>query len=218
MFKNNRLKIAVQKSGRLNEKSLEFLSKSGLEWEMVKDRLAQECTNLPIDIMFVRDDDIPRFVGEGVCHLGIVGQNLLEESLTTKIGSVQILSPLDFGRCRLSIAVPQNQNFSSLADLNGLRIASSYPRCLRSFLNKNKIKASLVELSGTVEIAPKLGIADAICDLVSTGSTLRSNGLKECATVFQSQAVLIQTTKPLDESSNAQMNQLLERMGVLCTL
>src|SRR5271170_3456002 len=185
MTKRKRLRIAVQKSGRLHDKSLSLLGKCGLDFDVRigKDRLLYQCADFPIDLMLVRDDDIPEYIADDVCDLGIVGINVLEEKTCAESGfkpeSVEILRKLGFGRCRLSIAVPNEAAFNNAASLRGKKIATSYPGQLRKFLAANKIKAEIVELSGSVEIAPALQVADAVCDLVSTGATLQSNGLKE---------------------------------------
>src|SRR4051812_30856980 len=169
MQPSQRLKIAIQKSGRLAEKSISLLMKCGLDFDIRKDRLVHECKDFPVDLMFVRDDDIPEYVADGVCHLGIVGENVIEEKYLSKSQKdpnvFQIVRRLGFGNCRLSLAAPEAVNFSNISDLNGLRIATSYPSCLSRFLSKNKLEATIVELSGSVEIAPRLKIADVICDL-----------------------------------------------------
>lgn len=201
MIERKRLRIAVQKSGRLSEKSLALLEKCGLDFDVGvgKARLLYQCADFPIDLMLVRDDDIPEYVADGVCDLGIAGMNVLEERLCgdsgLKADAVEILRKLGFGRCRLSIAVPEGASFDGPASLDGKRIATSYPGRLRRFLADNSVKAEIIKLSGSVEIAPSLQVADAVCDLVSTGGTLQSNGLREMLTVFESQAVLMRTRK-----------------------
>lgn len=221
MVKRKRLRIAVQKSGRLHDKSLSLLSKCGLDFDVRigKDRLLYQCADFPIDLMLVRDDDIPEYVADAVCDLGIVGMNVLEEKFCQGSGfkpeSVEIMRKLGFGRCRLSIAVPNQAGFDGAASLKGKKIATSYPWRLRKFLAENKIKAEIVELSGSVEIAPALQVADAVCDLVSTGATLRSNDLKEILPILESQAVLIRTRKP-GAATNGSLDLLLRRIdGVL---
>lgn len=215
MKESNRLKIAIQKSGRLAEKSIALLMKCGLDFDLRRDRLIHECKDFPIDLMMARDDDIPEYVADGVCQLGIVGRNIVEEKITSnkKAQSVQILKNLGFGGCRLSIAVEDRAAFVSKSDLNGLRIATSYPSCLKRYLDQNKIQAQIVELSGSVEMAPGLGIADAIFDLISTGGTLRSNGLKEIIPVLESQAVLIRTENPLSPLLSQDLERLLQRVN-----
>lgn len=180
---NGRLRLAIQKSGRLSEQTLEFLQKSGLRFEMVNRALVAPCENFPLELLFLRSKDIPEMVADGTAHLGICGQDSLQEEGETGLTT---LRELGFGRCRLSLAAPPE-----VKDIAGLRIATSFPRILGQYLAQQGIRATMVELSGSVEIAPGLGTADAICDLVSTGSTLRTNGLQELSTIMQSQAVLI---------------------------
>lgn len=182
-----KIKIAVQKSGRLSEKSLEIIQECGISFTNGTGKLLAVCYNFPMEILFLRDDDIPGYVEDGVADIGIVGQNVLEETGH----SVETIMSLGFGRCRLSLAVPRSFEYSSPADLHGKSIATSYPRLLGKFLEANKVSAEIHQISGSVEIAPGIGLADAICDLVSTGSTLLSNGLKEVGTVFSSEAVLV---------------------------
>ncbi len=217
---NQRLKIAIQKSGRLAEKSVALLIKCGLDFDLRKDRLIHECKEFPIDLMLVRDDDIPEYVADGVCHLGIVGENVIHEQYISDPNkhphSIQTLIQLGFGKCRLSLAVPEGMTYSSPSDLNALRIATSYPSSLKRFLSQNKIEARIIELSGSVEIAPNLKIADAICDLVSTGVTLKSNGLKEVIPILESQAVIIRTSKDLSPTLSQDLERLKQRIkGVI---
>ncbi len=206
-----RLRLALQKSGRLNEKSIQLLERCGLNFEWAKDKLFCKCLNFPLDVMLVRDDDSPEYVEDGVCDLGIVGLNVLEEKI--RDGSVTTLKRLGFGRCRLSIAFPNELPFSDWPSLSGLRIATSYPETLGRFLRDKSIEAEVVKISGSVEVAPALKIADAICDLVSTGATLRSNGLREVATILESESVLIQTKKREENSETARLVQRID--GVL---
>lgn len=216
MFEKDRIRIAFQKSGRLSEKSLELLTKCGLSFESSKDKLFSRCDNYPLDVMLLRDDDIPEYVNDGVCDLGIVGFNVLEEKLLGRHAKssdgVDILRKLGFGYCRLSLAVPNEANYTGLNFFKGLRLATSYPRALAKFLKENDISADIVEISGSVEIAPALRIADAICDLVSTGSTLRSNGLREVETILQSESVLVQTKQPMSEQKQKDISRLLQRI------
>jgi len=184
---DNNLKIAIQQKGRLTANSLEFLMQIGLDFEAYKRCLYSSCKNFPMDILYVRDDDIPDYVGNGTVDLGIVGEDVINES---KIKNKKIL-PLNFGFCSLFIACPKKINISKAADLQNLRIATSYPNCLKKYLLKNKVKAKIIKLAGSVEIAPALNVADCICDLVSTGHTLKMNGLKPVLKVFDSQAYLI---------------------------
>ncbi len=220
MLKKDRLKIAIQKSGRLSEKSISLLMKCGLDFDLRKNRLIHECKDFPVDLMLVRDDDIPEYVADGVCHLGIVGQNIVEEKYKSQSkknpSSIETLLQLGFGVCRLSIAVPESSNTSHIKQLQGLRIATSYPSILRRFLDQNEVDAKIVELSGSVEIAPSLRIADAICDLVSTGMTLKSNGLKEVIPLLESQAVMIRTAQPFSPLLTQDLERLIQRIrGVI---
>jgi len=211
-----RLAVAVQKSGRLNEKSLALLSQCGLSFDAPKsnDKLILRSPDLPVDLMMVRDDDIPEYVASGICEMGVVGQNVLEERRLSEAGAdgVEVLRELGFGRCRLSIAVPASAPFEGASSLEGRRVATSYPGLLRGFLARSGAKAEIVHLSGSVEIAPSLHIADAICDLVSTGSTLQSNGLREVLNVFESQAVLIGTARPVPDVVARTRGQMLTRI------
>lgn len=181
------LKIAIQKSGRLNEKSVELLKNCGLNFENYKSSLISPVSNFPLEILFLRDDDIPEYVQDGIADLGIVGENVIQE---TEV-EVSYLQKLGFGKCSLKIAVPNNTNIQSVADLNGRSIATTYPVILNKYLNELGIQSDIRTISGSVEISPGLGLSDAICDLVSTGGTLKSNGLKPFADVMSSEAVLI---------------------------
>jgi len=181
------LKIAIQKSGRLNEKSVELLKNCGLSFENYKSSLISPVSNFPLEILFLRDDDIPEYVQDGIADLGIVGENVIQE---TEV-EVSYLQRLGFGKCSLKIAVPNNDDIQNLAGLNGKSIATTYPIILGKFLKENGIQSDIRTISGSVEISPGLGLADAICDLVSTGGTLKSNGLKPFADVMSSEAVLI---------------------------
>ena len=184
---NGRLKIAIQKSGRLTDPSLELLRKSGLDFEFQRHSLYSPCRNFDIDFLALRDDDIPEYVQDGVADLGIVGENMVRE----RGAKVKVLSRLGYGHCRLVISVPQGTTIKSLGELDGKRIATTYPVTLKQFLRSNKIKGDIVVLSGAVELAPTLDVADAICDIVSTGTTLKVNGLRPLTTVLESQAALI---------------------------
>lgn len=181
------LKIAIQKSGRLNEKSVELLKNCGLSFENYKSSLISSVSNFPLEILFLRDDDIPEYVQDGIADLGIVGENVISE---TEV-SVSHLQKLGFGKCTLKLAVQNNSTIETIADLNGKSIATSYPVILRKFLEGNNIQADIRMISGSVEISPGLGLSDAIFDIVSTGGTLKSNGLKPFADVLSSEAVLI---------------------------
>ncbi|HQT24111.1 MAG: ATP phosphoribosyltransferase [Sphingobacteriales bacterium 17-39-43] len=181
------LKIAIQKSGRLNEKSVELLKNCGLSFENYKSSLISTVSNFPLEILFLRDDDIPEYVQDGIADLGIVGENVISETGV----DVSFLQMLGFGKCTLKLAVQTHSNIQNIADLNGKSIATSYPVILKNFLDKNNISADIRTISGSVEIAPGLGLSDAIFDIVSTGGTLKSNGLKPFAEVMKSEAVLI---------------------------
>jgi ATP phosphoribosyltransferase len=212
-----RLKIAVQKSGRLTDNSLELLSRCGLKYSRGKDQLMCYGENMPLDVLFVRDDDIPDLVQEDVCDLGLVGLNVVEEkrlafqarAIAPLFETVQLL---DFGRCKLCIAVPDGFDYQDPKSLQGKRIATTYPNVLARFLADNAINAEVVVLSGSVEIAPRLGRADLICDLVSTGSTLAANHLRLAHTVLESQAVLIRTPMPIPSEKQAWTRRLLMRI------
>ena len=181
------LKIAIQKSGRLNEKSVELLKNCGLNFENYKSSLISPVSNFPLEILFLRDDDIPEYVQDGIADLGIVGENVIQE---TEV-AVSYLQRLGFGKCSLKIAVPNTNDIQSIEELNGTSIATTYPVILGKFLKEKGINADIRTISGSVEISPGLGLSDAICDLVSTGGTLKSNGLKPFADVMSSEAVLI---------------------------
>jgi ATP phosphoribosyltransferase len=183
------LKIAIQKSGRLNEKSVELLEHCGLSFENYKSSLISPVSNFPLEILFLRDDDIPEYVQDGIADLGIVGENVINETEA----EVSYLQKLGFGKCSLKIAVPNNNSIQELSHLNGKAIATTYPVILGKFLKENNIKADIRTISGSVEISPGLGLSDAICDLVSTGGTLKSNGLVAFSHVMSSEAVLIGT-------------------------
>ncbi|MCD8739456.1 ATP phosphoribosyltransferase [Mucilaginibacter roseus] len=199
------LKIAIQKSGRLNEKSVELLKNCGLNFENYKSSLISPVSNFPLEILFLRDDDIPEYVQDGIADLGIVGENVIQE---TEV-DVAYLQPLGFGRCSLKIAIPNNSDISSLASLNGKAIATTYPVILNKYLQSNNIEADIRTISGSVEISPGLGLSDAICDLVSTGGTLKSNGLKPFADVMSSEAVLIGRK---GEEDNDLIQELIQRV------
>lgn len=181
------LRIAVQKSGRLSEDSLKLFKECGIKFESGGSKLRSVSSNFPIEFLFLRDDDIPGYVEDGVADLGVIGQNVLMENLK----KVDIVKELGFSKCRLSLAIPRNETYTDLTYFEGKNIATSYPNLTNQFLLANDVKAQTHEISGSVEIAPSIGLAEGICDIVSTGGTLLSNGLKEVAEVFKSQAVLI---------------------------
>lgn len=183
-----RLTIAIQKSGRLHDDSMKMLKECGIDVSNGVNKLKAEASNFPIEVYFLRDDDIPQYVEDAVADIGIVGENVVYE----KNKAVEVFDKLGFGKCRLSIAVPRNENYGQDPYfLQGKRIATSYPVLVQKYLDENMINAEIHEISGSVEIAPGIGLADAICDLVSSGSTLFMNGLKEVETILHSQAVLI---------------------------
>ncbi|MCA6364612.1 MAG: ATP phosphoribosyltransferase [Bacteroidetes bacterium] len=202
-----KLRIAIQKSGRLNEDSIRLLRECGIEFNNGQQKLKAEAHNFPLEVFFLRDDDIPQYVEDGVADIGIVGENVLLE----KGRKVKLIERLGFGKCRLSLAIPRNEKYKSVNDLDGKRIATSYPNLLKRFLKKQQIKAEIHEISGSVEIAPGIGLADAICDLVSSGSTLLTNGLREVETVLQSEAVLVANAN-LNEAQQRILERLLFRL------
>lgn len=205
-----KLKIAIQKSGRLSESSLKLLKECGIEFNNGLNKLKAEAFNFPLEVFFLRDDDIPQYVEDGVADIGIVGENVYLEKKKT----LTMIDKLGFGKCRLSIAIPKEQKFSSLKDFNGKRFATSYPVILSDYLKKNKVEAEIQEISGSVEIAPGIGLADAICDLVSSGSTLFTNGLKEVDVVLNSEALLV-ANKQLKKDKQIILNKLLFRIGAV---
>ena len=213
----NRLRLAIQKSGRLTEKSLSLFLKCGIDFDLRKDRLMHECKDFPIDLMLVRDDDIPEYIADGVCHLGIVGENVVEEKhfADPRVSTPQlsVVRKMGFGTCRLSLALPDETQVNSIQDFQGMRIATSYPNCLQKYLSQHGVTAQIIELNGSVEIAPTLKIADAICDLVSTGGTLRSNGLKEVFKIFESQAVLVRSTSRFSDELDSALSRLMQRVN-----
>ncbi|MBY0423503.1 MAG: ATP phosphoribosyltransferase [Parvularculaceae bacterium] len=215
-----RLRIAIQKSGRLSDESHELLKLCGLTISRGRDTLYGRVQELPIDILLVRDDDIPAFVAGGACDVGIVGDNVFaEDALAPESAAPAILvKKLGFSRCRLMIAAPQEWAWSGPAALAGKRIATSYPGLTRRFLEREGVEATTVVMQGAVEVAPRLQVADAICDIVSTGATLEANGLKAVATVFHSEAVLIRCAAPFDAGKQNILDSLLKRIdGVLAS-
>jgi len=204
------LKIAIQKSGRLYEQSVQLLKECGIELNNGNRQLKVKAFNFPAEAYFLRDDDIPQYVADSVADVGIVGENVVFE----KEKDLNIVSKLGFGRCRLSIAVPKNMNYLGASNLNGLKIATSYTVLLQKFLTENNLKADIHEISGSVEIAPGIGLADAICDLVSSGSTLFTNNLKEVEVILDSQAVLV-ANKNLDEENRKILENLILRINAV---
>jgi len=217
MDKQTRIKVAIQKSGRLTDNSLELLSKCGLKYSRGKDQLICYGENMPLDILLVRDDDIPDLVQQDVADLGIVGLNVIEEKrlnfAARGIGPLfEQLMLLDHGKCRLSIAVPDDFYYQGVQSLQGKRIATTYPNILGRYLKQNDIKADVVTLSGAVEIAPRLGRADLICDLVSTGATLVANHLNEVETILESQAAIIRTPIAVSNEKQEWIQRLMMRI------
>ena len=201
------LKLAIQKSGRLHEDSIKLLNDCGIAVKSGGNHLRTVADNFPLEVYFLRDDDIPQYVEDGVAHLGIVGENVLYE----KGKNVEIIEALGFGKCRLSIAVKKTDEYGTAGFLQGKKIATSYPVLTQKFLNENRINAEIHEISGSVELAPGIGLADAVCDLVSSGSTLFMNGLQEVQTILKSQAVLIRQHEMENELQKI-ISQLLFRI------
>jgi len=203
-----KIKIAIQKSGRLSEDSVKLLKETGINFSNGTGKLCSIASNFPIEILFLRDDDIPQYVSDGVADIGIVGENVfIEQNYNAKI-----INKLGFSKCRLALALPKSVRDISISQLNGKSIATSYPNILKNFLIANNISADIHVISGSVEIAPSIGLADAICDIVSSGSTLIMNGLKELITVMESEAILIKNNTLLKEKEDI-INQLLFRIN-----
>ncbi len=201
------LKIAIQKSGRLSEKSLELIEECGIKLVQGKRRLISSSQNFPVEVLYLRDDDIPQYVYDGVADIGIVGENEMLE----KEKDVELVDRLGFAKCRLSLAIPQSEDYSDVSYFKGKKIATSYPRILKNYLDNHQIDAEIHEISGSVEIAPSIGLADSIFDIVSSGSTLISNRLKEVEVVCQSEAVII-ASPGLSESKRNILNDLIFRI------
>ena len=201
------IRIAIQKSGRLHDDSIKLLKECGIELNNGTKQLKATAFNFPMEAYFFRDDDIAQYVADGVADIGILGENIVEEVEE----EVDVIYKLGFGRCRLSIAMPKAFDYQSVQDLNGLKIATTYPKLLKKFLEKNKVDVDIHTISGSVEIAPGIGLADAVCDLVSSGNTLFTNGLKEVEVILQSEAVMV-ANKNLDAEKTAILNNLLLRV------
>ena len=201
------IRLAIQKSGRLNNDSLSLLKDCGINIENGKDQLKTSATNFPVEVFFLRNGDIPQYLRDGVVDLAIIGENLLEE----KGSDLEIIEKLGFSKCRVSIAFPKEVEFKSISDLNEKRIATSYPNTVKMFLKKNNINAEIHVINGSVEIAPNIGLADAICDIVSSGSTLFKNNLKEVLLIAKSQAVLVKSNELTNEQIEI-VNKLLFRL------
>ena len=198
-----RLKLAIQKSGRLHDDSMRLLKECGIDIENGVNKLKADATNFPLELFFLRDDDIPQYVEDGVADIGFVGENVVYE----KAKNVEVAYELGFGKCRLSFAVRKEEQYTGPKFLEGKKIATSYPVIVQEYLDKNNVKAEIHEISGSVEIAPGIGLADVVCDLVSSGSTLFMNGLIEAETILQSQAVLIKKA-----GFNQEASRILERL------
>ena len=201
------IKLAIQKSGRLNKESLELIKDCGVNFEIYRDQLKVISKNYPIEIYFLRNGDIPKYLNDGVVDLAIVGENTLNE----KNYQLNIIEKLGFSKCRISVAVPKDFKYESVDDLNNIRIATSYPNTLKKFLKKEGVKSDLHIINGSVEISPSMGLADAICDIVSSGSTLFENNLVEVVTLFESQAVLVQSNN-VKKDLYSEINNLVFRI------
>lgn len=202
-----KLKIAIQKSGRLHDDSIKLLKECGIEISNGVNKLKSEASNFPMEVYFLRDDDIPQYVEDAVADIGFVGENVVYE----KKRKIEVVEKLGYGKCRLSIAIKRHEQYTDANFLSGKKIATSYPQLVQQFLKEKNINAEIHEISGSVEIAPGIGLADAICDLVSSGSTLFMNGLKEAETILQSQAVLIKNNQ-LDTPQQLLLDKLLFRI------
>ena len=203
----SKLKIALQKNGRLSEKSIQLLEECGIKFPNGGGKLITESTNFPLEILFLRDDDIPQYVEQNVADIGIIGENVLYESQK----SINLIEKLGFSACRLSLAIPKDMDYQSLDFFNNKRVATSYPNILSDFFKNKNINTTIEVISGSVEIAPGIGLSEGICDIVSSGSTLLSNGLKEVEKVMESQAVLVASSN-LDEDKKQILEKLLFRI------
>lgn len=210
---NNRLTIAMQKNGRLSDESQKILQKSGVKFRSRDGKLLIRSNSFPIDILFVRDDDIPSLVNNGDADLAIIGENeLLEKTISKNLLNIKKILKLGFSKCRLSFAIPENEDY---IDLNNKKVATSYPNIVGNYFKKNSINASVVDIHGSVELTPHIGISDCICDLVSSGATLEANNLKEVVTILESEAVLIENSD-LDSNKLDLANKLINRIkGVI---
>ncbi|MFK3619488.1 ATP phosphoribosyltransferase [Pasteurella multocida] len=217
MIESKRLRIAMQKSGRLSQESQALLKQCGVKINLQEQRLIAYAENMPIDILRVRDDDIPGLVFDGVVDLGIIGENVLEEEELTRQAAGETvnykkLRRLDFGGCRLSIAIPQDETYNGISDLKNARIATSYPNLLKRYMQQQSVDFKTCSLTGSVEVAPRAGLADAICDLVSSGATLEANSLKEVEIIYRSKSCLIQRAAELSPEKQALVDKLLTRI------
>lgn len=205
-----RIRIAVQKSGRLNDDSLKLLKECGITIDTGEDRLKVSAINFPMDVFFLRNSDIPQYVEDGVADIAIIGENLLVE----KQHKVKVIKRLGFSRCKVSLAIPKSETYDGLGYFNGKRLATSYPNTLKQFLDDKGLTAEIHEISGSVEIAPNIGLADGICDIVSTGSTLFKNGLKEVEVIHRSEAILIAGDR-LDTGIQTLLDKLVFRINTV---
>lgn len=212
-LKDENLKIAIQKDGRLTEESLKALRLMGLEFEVYGRRLYAACRNYPVEVLFCRDDDIPGYVKSGVADIGIVGQNILREA---GVSANEIICP-GFGYCKLVVAVPKESNISSIKDLHGKKIATTFPNTTKQYFNDRGIDIETVTIAGAVEITPALGVADAIADITASGSTLILNDLRPIETILETEAVFIQSAKPLTEQKKALVSQMITRLEAALT-
>lgn len=201
------LRLAIQKKGRLSEKSLELMKSAGIRIENYRQELLIKAQNFDLEILFIRDDDIPEYVQDGVADIGIVGENVILESKK----NLDTIEKLGFGKCRMSLAVPKLMEYNSVKELDGKNIATTYPNILKKYLDDNNVSANVHYISGSVEITPNINLADAIFDIVSTGSTLISNGLKEVETILKSEAILV-ANKNLSEEKKVILEQMLFRI------
>ena len=204
------LKIAIQKTGRLSDVSKRLFKECGIKFSNGKNQLVEPSTNFPIELLYLRVSDIPQYIADGIADIGIIGENVFLE----KNQKIEIAKPLGFSKCRLSLAIQKSDNYTGLSFFEGKKIATSYPVILSDFLEKNNINSEIHEISGSVEIAPNIGLADAVCDIVSTGSTLLSNGLKEVKTILNSEAVLVKNKNLTDEKANI-FSKLLFRIDAV---
>ena len=208
---NGKLKVAIQKSGRLTEESIELLREAGIHLTKGDGKLISRSSNFPLEILYLRDDDIPQYISDNVADIGIVGENVVLE----RNYPLKIIEKLGFAKCRLSFAIPKSENYTDNNYLTGKKIATTYPRILKDYLTTNNINAEIHEISGSVEIAPNIGLAEIIFDLVSSGSTLISNGLKEVETVLHSEAVMIVSPKLSDEKKKILDDMLFRIKSVM---
>jgi len=205
-MESNILRLAIQKKGRLADKSLQLLNSAGIRIDNYSQQLLIKAQNFDLELLFIRDDDIPEYVQDGVADIGIVGENVILESEK----KLDVVKKLGFGKCRMSLAIPKQFEFNSVKELEGKNIATSYPKILKNYLDKNDVSANIHYISGSVEITPNINLADAIFDIVSTGSTLKSNGLKEVEIILNSEAVLV-ANKDISEEKKAILEQILFR-------